>query len=462
MTPPPDGDAQPRRATGSLVPHVPSDASWQAHMELEWLRWVAWLGCTGEGRARAEQCISSLEPGAMVAEQRRGLLRLMQRLLDDGEFPDLASVLRATREPKAAKAVGGDSAVLEVYGELPSGQLPASATHGLEPITRWLEEQHRLRKVSQAYAAAQRAIAEGREDEARDYVEGIEDMFAAPAEPEQSYRDLSRTALMGYLEHLKAERVPGVLTGFPELDAILGGMVPGGLWIIGARPSVGKTSLAIALCERLTHRGVPSALISAEDPYDVFGERILAREASITPMALRTGGKVSREAMERLGQVADNERLEHATVAELIGGTAQQAADAMRRAVRRRGARAAVVDYVQALKVPGAQDRRNEVRRATEICKSAGAHLGVPVIVLSQLNRHEGKPTMQNLRDAGELEQMAEAIMLMWLSKDGSERRMVVAKNKRGRAGGQLRVGWDETVGCVRELHYIGAEDGSE
>ena len=445
------------RATGSQVPHAPSDASWQSHIELDWLRWVATLAATDEGRARAEHVVSSIEPEAFVAAPRRALVRLMQRLLADGVYPELTEVLRAARDPQTAKRLGGDDAILEVYGELPSGWLPDSACYGLEPLTRWLEEQLRLRRVREAYGAAQQAVVEGREDEARDYVEGIDEIAAPPAEPEQSYRELSRTALVGYLEHISQQRAPGILTGFDDLDAILGGMIPGGCWIVGARPSVGKTSLAIALCERLARRNEESGLISAEDPYDVFGERILSRQSGVLPMALRTGGTVSREAMARLGHVADDVQLDYPHVAELIGATAQQAADAMRRLVRRRGARVVVVDYVQALKVRGAQDRRNEVRRAAETLKAAAANLGVPLVLLSQLNRHDGKPSMQNLRDAGELEQMAEAVLLAWITGgDDPERRLIVAKNKRGRAGDELRIEWDDAIGCVRELHKLG------
>jgi replicative DNA helicase len=123
----------------------------------------------------------------------------------------------------------------------------------------------------------------------------------------------------------------------------------------------------------------------------------------------------------------------------------------MTRSVRKHKARVVVVDYLQAIHGDESTDRRHEMRRVAQAIKAHGARLGVPVILCSQLKRREGKrPSMSDLRDAGEIEEMAESIVLLW--RDGQDRWAELAKAKNGPPGVTYAVDWDPASASVLGL----------
>lgn len=232
--------------------------------------------------------------------------------------------------------------------------------------------------------------------------------------------ELLRGAL-GEVEARAAGTVPaaGLGSGFELLDALTGGFRPGQLVIVGARPGVGKTALLLAVLAHITRSGAPAFLASLEMPRQELGERLLA---------MGTGTKLHRIRTGRLGD-ADLERLSRANDPAVFGNaqlfaddtthlTAERFGATVRTLVRRRGVRAAAIDYLQLLQPADRREPRvQQVGRMTRELKLAARQCGVPVLAACQLNRETesrgGPPRLSDLRESGSIEQDADVVILL-------------------------------------------------
>lgn len=223
-----------------------------------------------------------------------------------------------------------------------------------------------------------------------------------------------------------------VATGFPTLDSWLeGGLHPGRLYVLGARTSVGKSAWATNVVRHALDQGQRTLFVSLE----------------------MTGPEVLR----RL--VGEKYDVEHRDIPGMVNGWSQDVVQdwplhfmglanvatlaANARRLRTDKLRLVVVDYLQLLPSTGKFERRDlEIGYLTRSLKLLSVELGVPVLVLSQVNRaqDEGKPpTLRNLRESGNIEQDANVCLLLHRLHDHPERRfearLAVAKNRHGAEG---------------------------
>jgi replicative DNA helicase len=247
----------------------------------------------------------------------------------------------------------------------------------------------------------------------------------------QSQRDLVPlgTALEEFLEEgLQAgARREGVGSGFTDLDRVLGGLQPSDLLILAARPSVGKSAMALNLARsvvdqrRADGRRRVAALFSVEMARDQVVERLLSSESSIGTRRIREGNWTDREEaliMRAVGELADLDLY--------IDDTPQLSVIEMRSKARRlfldRGIDLIIVDYLQMMVGSGNGFGGNRVQEISEISRSLKAlarDLNVPVLALSQLSRAvESRPThepqLSDLRDSGAIEQDADVVAFLY------------------------------------------------
>lgn len=252
---------------------------------------------------------------------------------------------------------------------------------------------------------------------------------------------------LGYLDDLACGKVPpGRTTGLPRLDVALGGgLKPGKLIILAARPSVGKTSLAgqVALAVAGAGAGGPVLMLSQEMQAGELTDRCLSNLGRVGMGAL-TSGQFREEDFIRLTEGAD--RL--ARLPLFIDDTpALRLADVRQKArlIRQReGALALlVVDYLQLMTGSNPKDNRNaQVEEISRGLKALAKELDCPVLALSQLNRRavdRGEPDLSDLRDSGAVEQDADTVMLLHPLEELEGGRWLVvgilAKNRQGRRG---------------------------
>ena len=217
---------------------------------------------------------------------------------------------------------------------------------------------------------------------------------------------------------------PGLPTGFSDLDRPLGGLKPGRLYVIGARPGVGKSALAKDFARAFLHRGQRVAYFSLEMGAIEVSQRIIAAETRIDLKRVEEGGLGDDE------YVALYRAKAWLSTAPLwIDDSGELSPLELRTAVQREHLQTplslVVVDYIQRLYVPGVEGNRvQEVGRISRALKALARDLGVPVVALSSFNRaveYRGKdsePTMADLRESGDIESDADAVLLMWPAAD--------------------------------------------
>lgn len=264
----------------------------------------------------------------------------------------------------------------------------------------------------------------------------------------QTIQDLAVAWIDRLNDLANGQIVPGVPTGLPNLDAALnGGLREGGLYILAARPSVGKSSLSQAI---LTHAAMyndaPGLFLSLEMPSQDVMDRAVSNIGRVTYDDLLRGQLTDQqwsdtsEAIEKLRtlrlQIDDEQALTLAAIR----------AKAM--AVKRRqGLRILVLDYLQLCASTGRhQNRNSEIEEISRGLKALAKELSISVIALSQLNREVEKranpePVMSDLRDSGAIEQDADVVMFLWRCREFSESQVMgltLAKNRQGKAGTRL------------------------
>ena len=224
--------------------------------------------------------------------------------------------------------------------------------------------------------------------------------------------------LMKHLDDLqKTGVIPGISTGFSDLDRMMGGLEGGNLYILAARPSQGKTALSLSIAHNAARLGYHGAFFSLEMSGLQLEKRLLAMEGRIDSQRLRTGDLSDRDwqratdTLSRLSglglHVDDSPNLS-------IGEFRSRA----RRLASRQPVGFIVVDYLQLMNAP-AGNREQEIAAIARGLKAVARELNVPVMALAQLSRAvesrpNKRPMLSDLRESGSLEQDADAVLFIY------------------------------------------------
>lgn len=227
----------------------------------------------------------------------------------------------------------------------------------------------------------------------------------------------------------RQERDPSQIRfGLDRLDDLIHGLEAGQLLIIAARPSVGKTALALLIAYRnAVLFGLPSLFTSLEMPHAELSIRLLTMMTGI-PAGVFRSGRASPDEFERIDRAAAELAAAPLEIHDRSGLRVGEIASAARRMKRRGGLSLIIVDYLQLL-TPN--DRRANANRAEQVSqlsrdlKGLARELGVPVIALAQLNREVesrpgGRPRLADLRESGSIEQDADIVILLSRQSDQS------------------------------------------
>jgi len=249
--------------------------------------------------------------------------------------------------------------------------------------------------------------------------------------------------------------VPGVPTGFIDLDKMTGGLQGGDLIVLAARPSMGKTSLAINIAEHVAlYEELPVAVFSMEMGAAQLAVRIVGSIGRVNQANMRTG-RVTDEEWPRLTDAINQLKSEKVKlyIDETPGLTPSELRANARRLLRQVGGKLGliVVDYLQLMSGSGASSSNDN--RATELgeisrgLKMLAKELQCPVLALSQLNRSveqraDKRPMMSDLRESGAIEQDADIIMFIYRddyytkeSKEPNIAEVIIGKQRNGPTG---------------------------
>jgi len=219
--------------------------------------------------------------------------------------------------------------------------------------------------------------------------------------------------------HKDKDKLRGVPTGFHELDYLLAGLQNSDLIILAARPSVGKTSLALNIAEHVVIKeGVPVAIFSLEMSKEQLVDRLLASEAKLDMWKLRTGN-LDDDDFPKIGRAMAS--LSEAPL--FIDDTALTNVLEMRTKARRlqseKGLGLIIVDYLQLMQGRNAENRVQEISEISRALKGLARELNVPVMALSQLSRAvearpDKRPILSDLRESGSIEQDADVVAFIY------------------------------------------------
>lgn len=235
----------------------------------------------------------------------------------------------------------------------------------------------------------------------------------------------------------KERKVEKVKTGIKGLDNLLGGLDPGDVVVIGARPAVGKSALVTQIAANMAKQKKKIGYFNLEMTEEQVYDRLVSFESGIHHERIRNAIAFLGEEEERF--IKANEVLKSYNM-EIFSGKSK--ISDIRVSAKNLGFDIIIIDYLQLIKTERENgNRATEVGYISKAIKELALSLNIPVILLSQLNRvSEGRdtkePTMAELRESGDIEQDASVIILMWnLTEDRIKKGCKVDKNRNGKFG---------------------------
>ncbi len=406
----------------------------------------ALLGSIMLNPSMLEEIMTIVTPASFYSEKHRLVYDACIELFLKGQPVDLVSVSSRLTEKQLLERMGGASYLTELVNAVPSAS-------NAEYYAKIVQKKSTLRELIDT-ADYISALGYNEEEDIDIVIDKAEKKIFSIANlsPKQKFVSIKSTLAEAWerLERLHESKgaLRGTPTGFPELDSKLAGLQNSDLIILAARPSMGKTSLALDIARQaaLKHN-VTVGIFSLEMSSQQLVDRMLAAESYVDSWKLRTG---KLNADEDFGKIRDAlDKLSRAPI--FIDDAPDSSIINMRATARRLKAEhnlgLIVVDYLQLMATSKNYD--SLVQQVTEISRSLkglARELDVPVLALSQLSRaveaRGGEPRLSDLRDSGSIEQDADVVMFIHredkYDKESTRpnvAKIIIAKHRNGPTG---------------------------
>jgi replicative DNA helicase len=374
------------------------------------------------------QCIEKFKGQSAVFYdlRHRTIYELLVEMYDHKEPIDMLTVLQRLKDKQQLDSVGGPAYV----SSLPDA-VPSAANLGYYADIAW--EKYILRKMITACTGAIARVYEheGEVDALLDEIEqDILHLSEARVQASSTtIKDLVHRAINTIEDYHKRQgMLTGVGTGFPDLDKMTSGLHDGEMIVIAARPSMGKTSLAMNIAEAVAiDQRLPVGVFSLEMTADSLVLRMLCSRARVNLRSIRDGFLAERDFPKLTGAAG---KLANAPlfIDDTAGLSILQLRAKARRMYQQYGIKLFVIDYLQLLHSTArrAENRQQEIADISNGIKALAKELKVPVIVLSQLNRElekdkNRKPRLSDLRESGAIEQDADLVGLLYKPSAGED-----------------------------------------
>ena len=351
--------------------------------------------------------------------EHQTIFQAILELFEKSKPIDILSVTSRLKEKKQLKDVGGSSYLTELVNSVPT-------TAHINYYADLIKKKSIFRGLITASSEINEKafVADQEADEFLDEVE--RKIFAISQESTTSHFSHIKEDLKDAYErieklHQGERKLRGVSTGFEELDNLLSGFQKSDLIVLGARPSFGKTALALDIVRNIaTKENLPVGFFSLEMSREQIVDRLIAAEAQVALWKLRTGRLTDDIEFEMIQEALD--RLSKAPL--FIDDTPSPNILEMRSMARRlqieHGLSLLVIDYLQLIQPRTVS--QNMVQQVTEISrglKSLARELNTPILAVSQLSRaveqREMKiPRLSDLRESGSIEQEADLVLFIY------------------------------------------------
>ena len=403
-----------------------------------------------------------LQPKSFYAEKHRVIFEAMLDLHRKHDPIDLLTLATRLEEKGQLDNIGGRAYLAELASSVPSS---ANAKYYAETIRK----KHILRElimtaehVSELGYQEDLALEEIL-DEAESRIYAVTNISSGAGI--QNIKDALTEAWTRIEKiHEQQDGLRGVTTGFPSLDKTLSGLQKSDLIILAARPSMGKTSLALDIARRAAvGSNIPVGIFSLEMSSQQLIDRMLSAESSVDAWKLRTGQLSKDHEFAHLREGLDRLSKAPIFINDQAGINIMNMRSAVRRMKSEHNLQLVIVDYLQLMTPMRSSD--SMVQQGTEISRSLkglAKDLNIPVLALSQLSRaveqRGGKPRLSDLRDSGSIEQDADVVMFIHRDdkqNENSEKpniaEIMIEKHRNGPTG-RVELYFDDKHTSFREI----------
>ena len=425
------------------------------------------LGAILLDKEALNQVIDFLRPEDFYNRAHQLVFASMAALFEKREPIDLLSLSNKLEEMSQLEAVGGTGYLTSLINTVPS------SSH----IVHYAKIVERKKILRDLIDSAHHIIGLSNQEE-----EEIDDILD---QAEQKLFSISQKSTQSSFAHIGGpimkeafERLDrlhkgdgtmrGHATGFYDLDGYLAGLQKSDLIVLAARPSIGKTSLALDIAKHVAqHEKVPVGIFSIEMAKEQIVDRLICAEANINLWKLRTG-RLSSEGdgndFEKIAAALDRLAQAPIYIDDIPSPTILQMRTMARRLQAEHGLGLLVVDYLQLIRPTRPSD--SEVQQITEISRNLKAlakELNIPILAISQLSRNsemrtDQRPKLSDLRSSGSIEQDADVVLLIYREdkvKKDSERKgiveLMIEKHRNGPTG-KVELFFDEESVSFKNL----------
>jgi replicative DNA helicase len=388
-----------------------------------------------------------VSPDSFYSEKHRIIFDAMMDLFIKRSPIDLLSVSALLKDKGWLDQIGGNTYLTEIVNVVPSSS-------NIEHYANIVQKKHMMRRlITVADHISQIGYDEGHELE--EMLDNAEKKLFEVTNIKTSHKFVplkdELTEAWNRLDklHSDGEGMRGVPTGFADLDFKLAGFQKSDLIILAARPSMGKTSLALDIARQSAiNHNTPVGIFSLEMSSQQLVDRMLAAQSNVDAWKMRTGKLSRQDDFEAIREGLDRLAKAPIYIDDQPGSNIIKMRSIARRLKSEKGLGLIIVDYLQ-LMVPTQTKSDNVVQQVTEIShslKNLARELEVPVLALSQLSRavesRGGRPRLSDLRDSGSIEQDADVVMFIHREdkyKDEAERtniaEILIEKHRNGETG---------------------------
>jgi replicative DNA helicase len=425
------------------------------------------------------ECVEKFKQGSEVFYDLRhkAIYELLIEMYDRKEAIDVITVQQRLKDRQQLEAVGGIAYLATLPDTVPSAA-------NLSFYVNIIREKYILRKMISTCTDVVARVYE-HEGEVDALVDEVEtDILRLSEERVESQtlliKDVVHKAINRLEEyHANQGMLTGLSTGFPDLDKMTTGLHGGEMIVVAARPSMGKTSLAMNIAESVAiDQKLPVGVFSLEMSSESLVLRMLCSRARVNLRNIREGFFSERD-FPKITSAAGKLAAAPLYIDDTAGLSILQLRAKARRMWQQYGVKLFVIDYLQLLHSTArrAENRQQEIADISNGVKALAKELNVPVIVLAQLNREiekekNRKPRMSDLRESGAIEQDADLIGLLYKPSAGDEDEgpsteqesvavnLLIAKQRNGPTG-DVNLTFLKTYTRFESAAKISADDSS-
>jgi len=380
-------------------------------------------------------CVQWLDQDCFYRQAHRAIFKVLLDLYDTNKPVDFVLVREALKASGQLDEIGGDAYLVTLAESVPT-------VANAEYYARVVKEKALLRAMIAAAGEIVRdAQAQGQNvEEVLDRCE--QRIFEITERKIVGQAQDVRTILSQVMQTLDLQgghSVTGLDTGYYELNDMTRGFQPGELIILAARPSVGKSALALNFAEHVAvDQNQSVAFFSLEMSREELALRLLSSRARVDGQKLRKG-QLSTPEVRKIQEVADFLYKAPLYIDDTPGLRVIDMRAKARRLMARYGIKLIICDYLQLMSAPGAESRQVEVSNISRGLKALARELRVPIIAIAQLRRESeehNRPRLSDLRESGAIEQDADVVLLI----HREEMKYAVGSDERAQVQGQAEL----------------------